>query len=122
MASDNSKDGSKQCDYCDTINLVYELEWGKGPVNRCIPCLAIEQGQQQLDLPYEIFEDADYAEHSYETAAAWFRILARWRSDDPILKRDPDALGTVHEDTRTFLQNFMGADPHKSPSELVNDE
>jgi len=119
--SDTDTDAGKRCDYCDTTDLVYELRSGKGPVNRCIPCLAIEQGQQQLDLPYEIFEDADYAEDSYETAAAWFRILARWRSDDPILKRDPNALGTVHEDTRAFLQNFMGADAHKPPSELVND-
>lgn len=127
------------CDYCDTDELVYELEPGRGgTVNRCIPCLAIEQGQQQLSLPFDAwldrddvepmgvegepdFEPFDPREHDYKVARAWFQILARIKDDSPILKRDPDAIGTVFEDTRKFVTNLMGSDAHKRPSELYED-
>lgn len=131
---------TETCDYCDTTNLVYRLESDRGAVNRCIPCLAIEQGQQKFQMPFEVwldrddieppdqdkFPDApdfdafDPREHDYKTARAWFTVLARVRSDKPILKRDPEAIGTIFEDTREFLINFMGADAHKRPSELVS--
>lgn len=128
-----------RCDYCETDELVYELHPGRGgTVYRCIQCLAIEQGQQQFKLPFEVwldrddieppdqdefpdapdFEPFDPREHSYMTARAWFTVLARLSEDDPIIKRDPDAIGTIHEDTREFLVNVMGSDAHKRPSEL----
>lgn len=124
-----------QCDYCDAEHLAYELNSDRGRVTRCIECLAIEQGQQQFTLPFDAwldrddvepvdhpdapdFDPFDPREHDYKTARAWFTVLARIKSDDPILKRDPEAIGTIAEDTRSFLTNIMGADAHKSPSEL----
>jgi hypothetical protein len=109
--------------------MAYELESRKGPVNRCIPCLAIEQGQQKFSLPYESWlsrdeledmdgETFDPRKHDYKTAQAWFRILARIREDEPILLRNEDKISAVFEDTRTFLINIMGEDAYKSPSEL----
>jgi len=132
------------CDYCDrTDATVYKLESGRGTVRRCIRCLAVEQIQQKFSMPFEVwmdrddveppdqeqfpdapdFEAFDPREHDYQAARAWATILARLVDDDPILKRDPDAIGTVFEDTREFLTNVMGAEAHKSPSELRgNDE
>ena len=107
------------CDYCDSTDLAYELRSDRGDVARCIPCLAVEQGQQQLGLPFEAFVDFDHAESSYEDARDWYRILARIRQDDPILKRDPDDFGTVGDGIRTFLTNIMGSAAHYSPSEIV---
>ena len=130
------------CDYCDGTELVYELNSDRGAVSRCLECLAIEQIQQKLSMPFERwidrdmieppdkeefpdapdFEAFDPTEHDYKTARAWARILARLKDDDPILKRDPKAVGAVFEDTRTFVTNIMGADAHKRPSELRGDE
>ena len=118
-----------ECDYCGNEHMAYRLESDKGPVNRCITCLAIEQGQQQFSLPFEVWVDRDELEapdvesfdprkHDYKTAQAWFRSLARIRQDEPILKKDSDAIGTVFEDTREFLINIMGKDAYKRPSEL----
>jgi len=131
-----STGGREQCDYCDGTDLVYEFHPGRGgTVHRCIECLAIEQGQQQLDMPFEVWinrDDIEPTDHpddpiedpfdprkmGYETARAWFRVLARLKDDDPIIKRDPDAIGTVAENTREFLTNVMGEDAHKRPSEI----
>jgi len=128
--------GMDQCGYCDGTELVYELEPMRGGVvYRCIECLAIEQGQQQLQQPFEVwidrddieppeaedapdFEPFDPTESDYYTARAWFAVLARLKDDDPIVKRDPDAIGTIYEDTREFMTNLMGEDAHKRPSEL----
>lgn len=138
--SDTCEGGSERCDYCGTDELVYRLESDRGPVNRCIECLAIEQLQQQVSLPFEVwidrddieppdqekfpdapdFEPFDPREYDYQTIQSWARILARLKDDDSIVKRDPDAIGTIFEDTREFLVNFMGADAHKRPSELVS--
>jgi hypothetical protein len=124
------------CGYCDTDELVYELEPARGgTVNRCLECLAIEQGQQKFSRPFENWIDQDMTEPpdhpdapdfepydpramDYRVAKSWFRVLARIKDDDPIVKRDPDAIGTIAEETRTFLTNLMGSDAHKSPSEL----
>lgn len=127
------------CGYCDGDELVYELKLGRGGVvYRCIECLAIEQAQQKLNMPFEVwldrddieppdaddapdFDPFDPREHDYKAARAWLRVLARLKDDDPIVKRDPDAIGTViFEDTREFLINAMGADAHKRPSELID--
>ncbi|MFC6720948.1 hypothetical protein ACFQGT_00170 [Natrialbaceae archaeon GCM10025810] len=120
------------CDYCDTEELAYDLESDRGTVTRCIPCLAIEQAQQQLSLPFEAFIDFDSVVYdspeeakdarrrSYDTARDWMRILARIRTDEPILERDPDAMGTVNDGTRTFLTNIMGSAAHYRPSEIVD--
>lgn len=124
-----------QCNYCDGTDLVYELESDRGRVTRCIECLAIELGQQKFSLPFEVWLDRDEVkppeaddapdfdpfdprEHDYETARAWFTVLARIKDDEPLVKRDPDAIGTIAEDTREFLTNIMGADAHKPPSEV----
>ena len=132
--------GSDRCDLCDTDELVYRLESDRGSVNRCIECLAIEQLQQQVNLPFEVwidrdeieppdqdkfpdapeFDPFDPREHSYETVRSWARVLARLKDDDPIVKRDPDAIGTIFEDTRTFLTNFMGSDAYQRPSDLIS--
>lgn len=128
-----------ECGYCGTADLAYELESDRGPLRRCIECLAIEQGQQQLNLPFEVWLDRDEIEPpdhpdapdidpfdprelDYKSAKAWFRVLARLKDDDPIVKRDPDAHGTIFEDTREFLVNVMGEDAHKRPSELGQTE
>lgn len=124
-----------ECGYCGSSELAYELESDRGVMNRCIRCLAIEQGQQKLSLPFDVWVDRDDIEppegddtpdfeafdptrSDYETARAWFKILARIVQDDPIIKRDPDDIGTVCDDTREFVTNIMGADAHKRPSEL----
>jgi len=127
--------GTEQCGYCDTDELVYRLESDRGTVYRCIECLAIEQIQQQFSLPFDVwldrddiepmgvegepdFEPFDPRKHDYNTAKAWSRVLARLKDDDPIVKRDPSAIGTIFEDTREFLTKIMGDDAHKRPSEL----
>jgi hypothetical protein len=129
------------CGYCESSALVYDFDSDRGRVSRCIECLAIEQLQQNLSLPFERWLDRDMIEppdqeqfpdapdfepfdptkHDYRAAQAWARILARLKDDDPILMRDPEAPGTVFEDTRTFLTNVMGSDVHKRPSELRED-
>jgi len=132
--------GMATCDYCDGEELVYELHPGRGGVaHRCIECLAIEQIQQQLSLPFDAwvgrddieptghedepdFEPFDPTEHDYKTARAWSQVLARIKDDSAIVKRDPGGFGTIFEDTREFLTNVMGSDAHKSPSELRGDE
>jgi len=130
---------SDECSYCGRSELAYQLESDRGPVVRCIPCLAIERGQRQFSLPFDAwldrddvepmgvegepdFEPFDAREHDYQTARAWFQVLARINDDKPLVKRDPDAIGTIFEDTREFLVNIMGADAHKKPSELVGDD
>lgn len=124
-----------ECDYCGSSHMAYELNSDRGQVNRCITCLAIEQGQQKFSLPFEVWIDRDEVkppEHDdapdfepfdprkldYNVAQAWFRILARIREDDPILKKDEDAIGTVADETREFVTNIMGKDAYKRPSEL----
>ena len=127
---------SEHCDYCGTDELVYEMSPMRGgTVHRCLECLAIEQGQQKLDTPFEefidnenheespIFEDAeDWDEHrrrSYEGARSWFRVLARIKNDDPLVKRDEDAIGTLPEERREMLIRLMGSDAYCSPSEII---
>lgn len=124
-----------ECGYCGRAELAYELRSDKGMVTRCIPCLAIEQGQQQFQMPADefldetkhedsiVFDDEDdWREHrrlAYESAGDWFRVLARIQDDDPLVKRDPDAIGTLNEHTREFLTNIMGSEAHHPPSEIV---
>lgn len=124
------------CDYCGTDELAYALESDRGTLNRCIECLAIEQIQRQFSLPFDAwldrdeiepmdhpdapdFETFDPREHDYMTARAWATILARLKDDEPIVKRDPDAIGTIFEDTREFVTNIMGSAAHFPPSEII---
>lgn len=126
----------QHCDYCDTDELVYEMSPMRGgTVYRCLECLAIEQGQQKLDTPFEkfidnenheenpIFEDAEHwNEHrrrSYEGARSWFKVLARIKNDDPLVKRDEDAIGTLPEERREMLIHLMGSAAYYSPSEII---
>lgn len=130
---------SDECSYCGRSELAYQLESDRGPVVRCIPCLAIERGQQAFGMPFDVwldrdmiepmdvdeapdFEPYDPREMTYYSARSWFKVLARINDDEPLVKRDPDAPGTIYEDTREFLTNIMGADAHKKPSELVGHE
>ena len=124
------------CGYCGATDLAYELESDRGPLRRCIRCLAVEQGGNALTSPFEEFikndkwqdspiwdtreEWDDHRRHFYEAARDWYRILGRIIQDDPIIKRDPDDFGTVKESIRTFLTNIMGADAHYPPSEIVD--
>ncbi|ELZ96628.1 hypothetical protein [Haloferax sulfurifontis] len=121
-----------ECDYCGSSDLAYTLDSDRGPLTRCIPCLAIEQGQQALDKPFDAFVDLspgifhDSEEEVRESRAAdynrargWFTVLARIQQDEPLLKRDPDAIGTVDDSIRTFLTNIMGSDAHYRPSEVA---
>jgi hypothetical protein len=116
--------------------MVYEMEeMTRGTVYRCIQCLAIEQIQQKFTQSFDRwvdrdnveppegpdtpdFEPFDPREHDYYTSRAWATVLARLKDDDPIVKRDPDTIGTIFEDTREMLIKTMGSDAHKSPSEL----
>jgi len=68
------------------------------------------------------FEPFDPTEHDYYTARAWATVLARLKADDPIVKRDPDAIGTLFEDVRESLINLMGSDAHQRPSELQSQD
>ena len=131
---DTYSSDSEQCDYCDTDELVYRLESDRGPVRRCLSCLAVEQGQQRLSLPFEAFWDRDLGplydseeqlekgrKMSYEMARDWWRILARIRMDEPILVRDPVVPSDqVREELRTFLTNVMGSDVYQRPSDLIS--
>jgi hypothetical protein len=125
-----------ECNYCGRSELAYRLESGRGTVVRCIPCLAIERGQQALGMPFDewldrdiiepmdidsepAFEPYDPREMAYYSVRSWFKILARINDDEPLVKRDPSAPGTIHEDTREFLINIMGSEAHKVPSKLV---
>ena len=109
-----------ECDYCDGTDLAYELDTGRGTVVRCIPCLAIERAQPGVGWESWQHHSEDIQQHILKTTNDYLRVLARCRQDDPIIKRDPDEFdSTVSEDTRTFFQNFMGADAHKRPSELM---
>lgn len=124
-----------KCDYCGERDLAYELRVNGGTAHRCIECLAIERGLDQVRLPFDVwldrddieppegddspeFEPFDARKSDYESVRAWFRILARLKEDDPIIKRDPGAVGTVCESVREFLTNVMGADAYKRPPEL----
>jgi hypothetical protein len=113
-----------QCGYCDSEHLAYELGSDRGRVVRCIPCLAIEQGQQKLRLPLDSYDalDDDLLVSGYESARDWYRILARIQQDEPILKRDSEDFGTVNENLRTFLTNIMGQDAHYPPSEVAGSD
>ncbi|ELZ05773.1 hypothetical protein [Natrialba aegyptia] len=128
---------TESCTYCDGTELVYELHSGRGPVSKCIPCLAIEQGQQQINMPFERFvdleadgvvdeSDAELRErrqNSFEVCRSWWRVLARWRQNDPLVKRDPDEYDqTLHEYTREFLTNIMGSAAHYPPSEIIESD
>lgn len=125
-----------ECDYCGSDELAYELKSDRGQVSRCIPCLAIEQGQQQLQMPFEKFVDFDPGivydseeevresrRNSYEVCRSWWRVLARWRQDNPLVKRDPSEYEpTLHEWTREFLVNIMGSAAYYSPSEIIDSD
>lgn len=116
--TDRLESETLHCGYCDDTELVYELRSDRGPVRRCLPCLAIERGQPSAG--WEAFQDYpdDLREGTFQSMRDWYIILARIRQDKPLVKRDPDEFGTVNEDIRTFLTNVMGADAHKRPSEL----
>jgi len=125
------------CDYCDTDELVYEFHPGRGgTVYRCIECIAVERGQSELQMPFgrwlerdeiepmhedDDFEAFDPREDNYLSARAWFTVLARLKDDEPIVKRDPEAIGMIHDGVRDFLINVMGKEAHKRPSELRSD-
>ena len=114
---------SDTCDYCGTEELVYEMSPMRGgTVHRCLECLAIEQGQQKLNLPLDSYDDLndDLLQSGYKGARSWFKVLARIKNDDPIVKRDEDAIGTLPEDRREMLLNLMGSAAYYPPSEIID--
>jgi len=128
-----------ECGHCGTTDLAYQLESDRGPVVRCLECLAIEQIQQQLNMPFEVWIDRDDIDppdhpdapdidpfdprrHDYLTARAWGTVLARLKENDPICHPDANSPGAIFEDTREFIINVMGDDAHKRPSELRADD
>lgn len=120
--SDKESGEIVRCDYCDSDELAYELQSGRGPVVRCIECLAIERGQPRIT--WEGFQDypEHLQKHTFQKASDWFTILARLKDDEPIIKRDPDAMATVSDGTRAFLQNVMGSAAHYSRSEIIESD
>jgi hypothetical protein len=135
MTGGQSAGDTDRCGYCDGTELVYKLSVSGGSKYRCIECLAIERGQTQFRIPFETWIDRDDVEppeypgapdiesydpreKDYERAKAWFRVLARLKDDEPIIKRDPDAIRAVHADIRAFLTGVMGEEAHERPSEL----
>ena len=52
---------------------------------------------------------------------ARIRNHARLKEDAPILKENEDDIGAIFPDTREFIQNVMGQDAYKRPSELRGD-
>lgn len=127
-----------ECGYCGRSELAYEMRSDRGMVTRCIPCLAIEQAQQQFSMPFEEYIDntkhedspiwdneEDWREHrrlSYESVRDWLTVLARIQDDDALVKRDPDAIGALNEHTREHLTNIMGSEAHHPPSQVAAGE
>lgn len=138
MSALTAEGDTSECDYCGRPELAYEMRSGRGVVTRCIPCLAIEQGQQQLDMPFAefiddskyedslVFDDAeDWDDHrklSYESARDWLTVLARIQDDEVLVKSDSEAIDTLNEHTREFLMNIMGSEAHHPPSMIVGSE
>lgn len=123
----DSESDDATCDYCDSSTLVYELKSDRGLVERCIPCLAIEQGQQAMQIPIDDAEASDIFDNDsicrrYTRGRDWFTVLARLSDDKPLVKRDDDELETLDESTRNFLTNIMGGDAYHPPSEVVGSE
>jgi hypothetical protein len=134
----NAMTTESECGYCGRSALAYEMRSDRGMVTRCIPCLAIEQAQQQFSMPFENFinnskhedspiwdDEEDWRDHrrlSYESARDWMTVLARIQDDDLLVKRDPDAIGAINEHTREFLTNIMGSEAHHPPSEVAGSE
>lgn len=121
MPSDGPQSESIQCDYCDSPDLTYELGTDRGPVKRCIPCLCVERAQPGVH--WELFDEYsdELQQSTLRNANDYLRVLARYRQDEPLVKRDSSEVMTVSDEARTFLTNVMGADAHKSPSELMAD-
>jgi diaminopimelate decarboxylase len=78
-----------ECGYCGTDTLTYEMHSDRGVVNRCIACLALEQGQPPGPEMLDSY-DEDLREASLTSSRAYLTILCRVRQDDPILLRDED--------------------------------
>lgn len=114
--------GRLQCEYCDGTALVYELRSDRGPVARCIPCLAVEQGQEAISRPPAVYDSAedDRLQRDRKKARDWYRVLARIADDRPVVAREPDSIDALRDGTRSFLTNIMGDDAHRPPSELVD--
>jgi hypothetical protein len=108
-----------ECHYCDSSELAYELGTGRGWVERCIPCLCVERAQPGVH--WELFDEYsdELQQSTLRDANDYLRVLARYRQDDPLIKRDPGAPMTVSDEARAFLTNVMGADAHKRPSALI---
>jgi len=136
-AEDTDEEWRPSCGYCGSENLAYELESGKGTVVRCIPCLAIEQGQQKIRMPFDRFVDLEAdgivydsdeelrerRQDNYEICRSWWVVLARIQQDDPIVIKDPGEFDTtLHEHTREFLTNIMGLDAHSPPSDVAESD
>ena len=124
-----------ECDYCGTDILAYEFQTDRGPVARCLSCLAIERAQSQVRMPFDAFMDTDASESavydtdeemlesrrsSYENCRSWLRILGRIRQDRQILQGEDD--DAIHEYAREFLINTLGSDAYATPSEIVESD
>lgn len=110
------------CDYCGCERLAYEMHSDRGPVVRCVICLAIEQGQPSVG--WEGFQDypEHLQKHTLENAGDWLTVLARIIDDDPIVERDPVGPPALTEERRQSLINLMGSDAYYPPSEVVGSE
>lgn len=135
MAPDNYTSEEVECGRCTETELVYTVKTEKGPVNRCLPCLAVERGHEKLRLPFETFIDqetgemmgelgiADRRKEQYETARDWFLILNRLRRDDPLLRSerdDSDSHEVRHVDS--FLKEVMGEAAYYAPSDIIDSD
>ena len=140
MGGENYTADTVTCESCNETELVYKIQTENGVVNKCLTCLAVNQGKQQLDLPFEtyiqqetgtVMKDLgidDRRELQYESAHEWFIVLKRIQQDNPILHQDtPNTDTDTDTDTRSetitcireYLIEIMGEAAYYPPSRII---
>jgi hypothetical protein len=140
MGGENYTPDTVTCERCNETELVYRIQTENKVVNQCLTCLAVNQGKQQLDLPFEtyiqqetgdVMEDLginDRRELQYESAHEWFIVLKRIQQDNPILHQDtPNTDTDTDTDTRSetitcireYLIEIMGEAAYYPPSRII---
>jgi len=108
-----------ECKICGRSELVYTVDRQRGPIDICIPCLAVRRGQERSTGDASIHSD-EMIESMVESTYSWFSVLARIHDDSPILKREREY--SVDDSTAEFLTNIMGSDAYAKPSEIAESD